>query len=107
MLTDNEISSARGGGVEELSGPSEAAVTCHLLMFSGKLELGEPGLQDTAQPCWYKEQDKLTLQPALGAGRDHCTWGGKLCVMGGKGFVSNAGATEIASRSPETGRASR
>lgn len=41
------LQEVEGLGAGELSGPREAAVTLHLLMFRGKLELGEPG-QDTS-----------------------------------------------------------
>lgn len=41
------LQEVEGLGAGELLGPREAAVTLHLLMLHGKLELGEPG-QDTS-----------------------------------------------------------
>lgn len=109
MVTNNEISSARGAGVaaEELPGHRQAAVTSHLLMFSVKLELGELG-QDSPGTCWWgqsRTNSPCSLLWVLGG--TSTPWQGELCGMGGKrGFVSSAGITKTASRSPESGWAS-
>lgn len=49
---------------EELPGHREAAVTCQLLMFSGKLELGEPGLQDTSPALGPAGGDRAGQTPS-------------------------------------------